>query len=147
MELQTIIGLEIHIELKTKTKLFCSCPINFDVSANTNICPICLGHPGVLPVLNQEAVKKILFLGLALKGTIPEISSFDRKSYFYPDLPKGYQISQFFLPLVKGGCLGIDINHQRKKIWRDDCPERKQNNQYSFRKSGRWHKNSKSKCL
>jgi len=116
LKLETIIGLEVHIELKTKTKLFCSCPNCEEAMPNTNICPICLGHPGVLPVLNEEALKKILLLGKALGGKIPETASFDRKSYFYPDLPKGYQISQFFLPLVKGGFLEIEIDNQRKKI-------------------------------
>jgi len=116
MKLETIIGLEVHIELRTKTKLFCSCPVKSDVSANTNICPICLGHPGVLPVLNEEAIKKTLLLGLALNSEIGEISRFDRKNYFYPDLPKGYQISQFFLPLLKGGFLEIENDGKRKKI-------------------------------
>jgi len=120
LKLETIIGLEVHIELKTKTKLFCSCPNSEEVQPNTNICPICLGHPGVLPVLNEEALKKTLFFGRNLNGKIPETASFDRKNYFYPDLPKGYQISQFFLPLVKGGFLEIESasggDNQRKKI-------------------------------
>jgi aspartyl-tRNA(Asn)/glutamyl-tRNA(Gln) amidotransferase subunit B len=100
------IGLEIHAELKTKTKMFCPCPNNPDVSnPNTFVCPICLAHPGVLPTINEEAVKKVIQVGLALGGKISETTKFDRKNYFYPDLPKGYQISQYDKPLVLGGKL------------------------------------------
>ncbi|MGB9609135.1 MAG: Asp-tRNA(Asn)/Glu-tRNA(Gln) amidotransferase subunit GatB, partial [Minisyncoccia bacterium] len=100
------IGLEIHSELKTKTKMFCSCPNNPDgVSPNTFVCPICLAHPGTLPTINQEAVRKVIMVGLALEGEISKITKFDRKNYFYPDLPKGYQISQYDQPLVLGGKL------------------------------------------
>ena len=108
---QPIVGLEIHCELKTKSKMFCSCPNNPDeIRANFNVCPICLGHPGTLPVINQQAVESVLKLGLALGGKIPPVSRFDRKSYFYPDLPKGYQISQYKQPLVQGGNLnGVKI--------------------------------------
>jgi len=115
MELETIIGLEVHLEIKTKTKLFCSCPNKSESLANENICPVCLGHPGVMPVLNLEALKKALILGLALNGKIAQTSYFERKNYFYPDLPKGYQISQFALPLVKGGFLEIEIDDERKR--------------------------------
>jgi len=105
------IGLEIHCELKTKSKMFCGCRNNADETrANLNACPICLAHPGTLPVINRKAVESVLTLGLALNGKIPSVSRFDRKSYFYPDLPKGYQISQFKQPLVKGGNLnGVKI--------------------------------------
>ena len=98
------IGLEVHAELKTRTKMFCGCLNNPDEEApNVNVCPICLAHPGSLPTINKEAVKDIIKVGYALGGEILNHSKFDRKSYFYPDLPKGYQISQYDLPLVKGG--------------------------------------------
>ncbi|MFA4999370.1 MAG: Asp-tRNA(Asn)/Glu-tRNA(Gln) amidotransferase subunit GatB [Parcubacteria group bacterium] len=98
------IGLEVHMELKTATKMFCRCPNNSDEKApNENVCPICLGHPGTLPIANKEAIRAILKLGMALGGKIPAMSRFDRKSYFYPDLPKGYQISQYEYPFVQGG--------------------------------------------
>ena len=105
------IGLEIHVELKTKTKMFCSCPNDsLEKHPNTNACPVCLGHPGTLPTINRGAVEAVVGLGLALAGKIAENSHFDRKSYFYPDLPKGYQISQYERPLVLGGELnGIRI--------------------------------------
>ncbi len=105
------IGLEIHVELKTKTKMFCRC-LNDpnETHPNVNVCSICLGHPGTLPVINKEAVLKIIKIGLALGGEVNQITYFDRKSYFYPDLPKGYQISQYEKPLIKGGLLkGIRI--------------------------------------
>ncbi|MDD5626380.1 MAG: Asp-tRNA(Asn)/Glu-tRNA(Gln) amidotransferase subunit GatB [Patescibacteria group bacterium] len=117
LELETIIGLEIHLEIKTKSKLFCSCSNNTKLTEpNVQICPICLGQPGVLPVFNKEALKNILILGLALKGKINLISWFDRKNYFYPDLPKGYQISQYSLPFIKGGCVEIDSVDGVRKI-------------------------------
>src|SRR3989344_1303124 len=105
------IGLEIHIELKTVTKMFCGCPNEFDESKpNANTCPVCLGHPGILPTINKEAVFAVARLGLALGGKIASKTFFDRKSYFYPDLPKGYQISQYEFPIVSGGALsGVHI--------------------------------------
>ncbi|HMO78945.1 MAG TPA: Asp-tRNA(Asn)/Glu-tRNA(Gln) amidotransferase subunit GatB [Candidatus Paceibacterota bacterium] len=98
------IGLEIHAELNTKTKMFCDCINNPDESRpNINICPICLGHPGTLPTLNKEAIKLVLKIGHAVGGTIADYTEWDRKNYFYPDIPKGYQISQYKYPLVSGG--------------------------------------------
>jgi len=109
MDYQPIVGLEIHVELNTKSKMFCSCGNNPNaVIPNSEICPICMGHPGVLPVINEEAVKKTIKTGLALNCQIPKCSKFDRKNYFYPDLPKGYQISQLYQPLCKKGFLEID---------------------------------------
>ncbi|MEK7642397.1 MAG: Asp-tRNA(Asn)/Glu-tRNA(Gln) amidotransferase subunit GatB, partial [Patescibacteria group bacterium] len=100
------VGLEIHLELKTKTKMFCVCKNDPDEERpNVNICPVCLGHPGTLPVINKEAVKHIRKVGLALGGKLAQQSVFDRKNYFYPDIPKGYQISQYKHPLVSGGNL------------------------------------------
>ena len=105
------IGLEVHVELKTKTKMFCDCLNNPDEPhPNRNICPICLAHPGTLPVSNKEAIFKVIKFGLSINGKIPEKSHFDRKSYFYPDLPKGYQISQYEEPFVLGGSVsGVRI--------------------------------------
>ncbi|KKW19352.1 MAG: Aspartyl/glutamyl-tRNA(Asn/Gln) amidotransferase subunit B [Parcubacteria group bacterium GW2011_GWA2_51_10] len=105
------IGLEIHAELRTKTKMFCNSKNDPDESRpNINICPVCLAHPGTLPVINGEAIKHVLRVGIALRGTLADYTEFDRKNYFYPDLPKGYQISQWQHPLVSGGELaGISI--------------------------------------
>lgn len=108
MKYQPVIGLEVHVELKTRSKMFCSCLNNADEKEpNKNVCPVCMGHPGTLPVINKEALKKVIKTGLALNCTVPEYSKFDRKNYFYPDLPKGYQISQLYFPLCKDGFLEI----------------------------------------
>ena len=105
------IGLEIHAELKTASKMFCTCKNDPDEEKpNVNICPICMGHPGTLPVLNKEAIKHVLKIGHAVNGAIADFTEWDRKNYFYPDIPKGYQISQYKYPLVSGGNLaGVDL--------------------------------------
>ncbi len=106
---EMVIGLEVHIQLNTKTKIFCSCATSFGEGANTNVCPVCLALPGALPVLNVQAVKKAVSFGHAVNATVHKKSIFNRKNYFYPDLPKGYQISQFEIPIVENGELYIDF--------------------------------------
>ncbi len=105
------VGLEIHAELATKTKMFCGCKNDPDEEKpNTNICPVCMAHPGALPVINKKAIENVIKVGLALNGNIADFSEFDRKNYFYPDIPKGYQISQYKYPIVSGGRLaGMDV--------------------------------------
>ncbi len=108
MKYEAVIGLEIHAELKTRTKMFCASLNDPDERhPNVNICPVCMGHPGTLPVANREAIRHVMRVGLALGGQIPEFSQFDRKNYFYPDLPKGYQISQYEHPFVRGGAMAL----------------------------------------
>ncbi|MBZ7965797.1 Asp-tRNA(Asn)/Glu-tRNA(Gln) amidotransferase subunit GatB [Campylobacter molothri] len=113
---EVVIGLEVHTQLNTKTKIFCSCVTSFGETPNTNVCPTCLALPGALPVLNEEAVKKAIFFGKAVNATINKKSVFNRKNYFYPDLPKAYQISQFDIPIVENGELFININGENKRI-------------------------------
>ena len=117
MELEVIIGLEIHAEMNTRTKMFCGCDNdNFAKEPNTNVCPICMGFPGMLPVLNKESVKKGVIAALALNCEIRKHSKFDRKNYFYPDLPSGYQISQFDEPISVHGHLEILVKGEKKRI-------------------------------
>ncbi len=116
MEFEAIIGLEVHAQLNTKTKMFCSCSTQFGASPNTQICPICTGLPGVLPVINKKAVEYALKLALALNCKINLKSIMARKNYFYPDLPKNYQISQYEIPLAEGGEVEIEVNGKKKKI-------------------------------
>ena len=108
---QAVIGIECHVELKTKSKMFCACPNEFGGEPNTKVCPVCLALPGSLPVVNKKAVEHMVRAGLAFDAQIPEFSKFDRKNYFYPDMPKDYQISQFDMPLTQGGVV---------RYWLDD---------------------------
>ena len=107
MTWETVIGLETHVELATKTKIFCSCTTEFGGAPNTHCCPVCMGMPGTLPVLNQKVVELAATAGLALGCAITPVSRFDRKNYFYPDLPKAYQISQLYLPIARDGAVDI----------------------------------------
>jgi len=117
MTYEIVIGLEVHTQLLTKSKMFCSCSTDYtSAPPNTHVCPICLGMPGVLPVINEKAIEYTVMTALALYCTIPEYTKFDRKNYFYPDLMKGYQISQYDAPIGKGGWLTIDSNGTRKRI-------------------------------
>lgn len=117
MRYRCVIGLEIHVQLSTKTKAFCSCPADvFDLPPNTAICPVCTGQPGALPVPSEEMIRYAVKAALALNCRINLYSRFDRKNYFYPDLPKGYQISQYFYPIATGGYLEIDGDEGRKKV-------------------------------
>jgi aspartyl-tRNA(Asn)/glutamyl-tRNA(Gln) amidotransferase subunit B len=117
-KLEPVIGLEIHVQLRTRTKMFCGCELSFGEEPNTRTCPVCLGHPGTLPVVNEQAVRYGLMIGLALGGTPAERSLFHRKNYFYPDLAKGYQISQYDVPLCRDGRLG-DVRIHRVHLEED----------------------------
>lgn len=113
---ETVIGLEVHVELKTESKIFCGCSTEFGAPPNTHTCPICLGHPGVLPVLNKQAVEYAMKAAMALNCEIADVSKFDRKNYFYPDSPKAYQISQYDQPIGQNGWIDIEVNGQTKRI-------------------------------
>ena len=108
MEFEPVIGLEVHAQLKTKTKIFCSCSTAFGAPPNTHTCPVCLGMPGVLPVLNKKVVEYTLRMALATGCKIESESRFARKNYFYPDLPKGYQTSQYDKPIIEDGYIDIE---------------------------------------
>ena len=116
MSWEVVIGLEVHCQINTKTKAFCGCSTEFGAEPNTQTCPVCLGMPGQLPVLNTVAVDKSILTGLAIDAVINLESKFDRKNYFYPDLPKGYQISQFAVPIVEGGYIDIPTKDGEKRI-------------------------------
>ncbi|MEJ2662328.1 MAG: Asp-tRNA(Asn)/Glu-tRNA(Gln) amidotransferase subunit GatB, partial [Desulfobacteraceae bacterium] len=116
MQFEPVIGLEVHAQLKTATKIFCGCSTEFGAPPNTHTCPVCLGMPGVLPVLNKKVVEYTLRMALATDCAIPGQSRFARKNYFYPDLPKGYQISQYELPIAVNGHVDIDVEGQTRCI-------------------------------
>src|ERR1700721_259926 len=113
---EPVIGLEVHVQLLTNTKIFCGCSTRFGDPPNANTCPVCLGLPGTLPVSNKRGIEMASRASLALNCTVHDHSRFARKNYFYPDLPKGYQISQFELPLATGGHLDIEVAGQKKRI-------------------------------
>src|SRR5579863_6946567 len=113
---EPVIGLEVHVQLGTRTKIFCSCPTSFGAPPNTNVCPVCLGLPGALPVLTRDAVELAMKASLALNCQIRPLSRFARKNYFYPDLPKGYQISQYDEPLAEHGWVDISVNDTQRRI-------------------------------
>ncbi|WP_227764864.1 Asp-tRNA(Asn)/Glu-tRNA(Gln) amidotransferase subunit GatB [Zhaonella formicivorans] len=115
-EYEAVIGLEVHAELKTNSKIFCSCTTEFGGEPNTHVCPVCLGLPGVLPVLNKKVVEYAMKAGLALNCKIASFSKFDRKNYYYPDLPKNFQTSQYDLPIAQNGYLDIEVDGQVKRI-------------------------------
>ncbi|MGD0016905.1 MAG: Asp-tRNA(Asn)/Glu-tRNA(Gln) amidotransferase subunit GatB [Verrucomicrobiia bacterium] len=110
MQYETVIGLEVHVQVKTASKMFCGCAVDFGAPPNTQVCPVCLGYPGSLPVMNEEAVRKTVLAGLMLGCDIARLSKWDRKNYFYPDMPKNYQISQYDLPLCRGGVVDIKLD-------------------------------------
>ena len=112
------IGLEIHVQLSTRTKMFCGCALSFGDEPNVHTCPVCLGHPGTLPVTNERAIRYALMIAAALECDVAPRSIFHRKNYFYPDLPKGYQISQYDIPLASGGRLG-DVRVHRVHVEED----------------------------
>lgn len=116
MKYEAVIGLEVHTELQTSTKIFCSCRTSFGADPNTNVCPVCLGLPGVLPVLNKKVLEYAVRAGLALNCEISRFSKFDRKNYYYPDLPKNFQTSQFDLPICEHGYLDVEVGGEKRRI-------------------------------
>lgn len=115
MEYEAIIGLEVHVQLKTQSKMFCGCATEFGAEPNTRVCPVCLGYPGVLPVMNEDAVRKTILTGLMIGSQIARFSKWDRKNYFYPDMPKNYQISQYDLPLCQGGTVTVKLENGQSR--------------------------------
>ena len=114
---ETVIGLEVHCQLTTKSKMFCGCSADYSGAApNTHVCQVCMGMPGVLPVINEQAIRYIVMTGLALNCSISEFSKFDRKNYHYPDLMKGYQVSQYDLPVCLGGWLEVEVEGVSHKL-------------------------------
>jgi len=111
-----LVGLEIHVQLRTRTKMFCGCKVEFEAPPNTLVCPVCLGHPGTLPVINREAVRLSILTGMALNCEIAHFTKWDRKSYYYPDMPKNYQISQYDLPLSQRGRLDFNVNGETRSV-------------------------------
>jgi aspartyl-tRNA(Asn)/glutamyl-tRNA(Gln) amidotransferase subunit B len=116
MKFETVIGLEVHAQLKTRSKIFCCCTTEFGKPPNTNTCPVCLGMPGVLPVLNRQVVEFALKMAIATNCRISMVNQFARKNYFYPDLPKGYQVSQFDLPIAQHGYVDIEVDAKVRRI-------------------------------
>ena len=122
---EAVIGIEVHCQLRTLSKMFCPCSTEYDgAPPNSHCCPVCLGLPGALPTINRQAVEHVLATGLALDAAIPEATRWDRKNYFYPDLPKGYQISQYDLPLASMGRLGFETSDGPVTISMSGMPER-----------------------
>jgi len=122
LQVEPVIGLEVHVHLRTRTKMWCGCTLEYGAAPNTHVCPVCLGLPGALPVANAAAVRHSIRMGIALNCRIAEFSKWDRKSYFYPDLPKNYQISQFDLPLCLGG--EVPLRRQSLPLHERSCLER-----------------------
>ncbi|MBU1061800.1 MAG: Asp-tRNA(Asn)/Glu-tRNA(Gln) amidotransferase GatCAB subunit B, partial [Candidatus Omnitrophica bacterium] len=116
MTYETVIGLEVHLQLKTESKAFCGCSTDFGAPPNTQVCPVCLGFPGSLPVLNRQALILAAKVAISLNCQIAKLIRFDRKNYYYPDLPKAYQISQYSQPLSQHGCLPVLVDGKEKRI-------------------------------
>ena len=116
MAYKTTIGLEVHVQLRTRSKMFCGCATSFGAAPNTHVCPVCLGYPGAMPAMNEEAIRLTVLAGLMLGSRIGRYSKFDRKNYFYPDMPKNYQITQYDRPLCEGGSVEIDVGGRTKTV-------------------------------
>src|SRR3989475_122175 len=116
VDYEAVIGLETHVQLKTKSKMWCGCSNEFGAAPNTNVCPVCLGLPGVLPVANEEALRLTVLTGFLLNCEIPRFAKFDRKSYFYPDMPKNYQITQYDKPSTVNGYVEFEFNGARARV-------------------------------